>query len=185
MGVGQTHISNIHPARCARTRKLAFALLRRKSATGRLESLREGRLWRSARKVGNWRDRAGRRMGSDYTAMERSKSQKGGNLPSGSLPERARSATSGLSRSVKRRSCLGPFETFVVRGRHSTLLWRSTVGQAQRLLYLRELFRLGAVRKADEPHRFDQPLALRFIESGQIDKSLDGQIGKPPECVRY
>ncbi|TCU18031.1 hypothetical protein EV132_103150 [Rhizobium sullae] len=80
---------------------------------------------------------------------------------------------------------LGPFETFVIRGRHSTRLRRCTLRKAQRLLYLRELFCLGAVRKAGEPHGFDQPLALRFIESGLIDKSLDGQIGKPPECVRY
>ncbi|OWK25474.1 hypothetical protein AJ87_09950 [Rhizobium yanglingense] len=33
-------------------------------------------------------------------------------------PERGTSDTSGLSRSVKRRSRLGPFETFVIRGRH-------------------------------------------------------------------
>ncbi|MFA1626189.1 hypothetical protein ACDY96_26600 [Rhizobium mongolense] len=28
------------------------------------------------------------------------------------------------------------------------------------------------------PHGFDQPLALRFVESGNIEKSLDGQIGE-------
>lgn len=109
-----------------------------------------------------------------------------GNVRFGFKAERsATSATSGLSRSVKRRSRLGPFETFVIRGCHSMRLWRSTLRQAQRLLYLREFFRPGAIRKADEPHGLDQPLALRFAESRNIDKSLDGQIGKPPECVRY
>jgi len=44
----------------------------------RFKPLREGQLLRSAMNVAKWRDRAGRRMGSDYTAMGRSTSQSGG-----------------------------------------------------------------------------------------------------------
>jgi hypothetical protein len=58
--------------------ELALEVLRTKGREGSTPAERERPVRRSAGNGGSWRDRAGRRMGSDYTAIERSTSQSGG-----------------------------------------------------------------------------------------------------------